>query len=145
MSGVEVTVKAGETSGSITITDVDTEYLNEITVSILEVPAGFIRGSRMTTIVTTYYIEDKIYSFDFDSADLLDRYIAKLSVEGTVSGSEFVFAEETVIPVTISGDGASLCSIEGEGANCKLIVAFDAPGVGEKTLLTKFAKVEVIG
>ena len=35
-------------------------------------------------------------------------------------------------------------SIEGEGANCKLIVAFDAPGVGEKTLLTKFAKVEVI-
>ena len=36
-------------------------------------------------------------------------------------------------------------SIEGEGANCKLIVAFDAPGVGEKTLLTKFAKVEVIG
>ena len=116
VSGVEVTVKAGETSGSITITDVDTEYLNEITVSILEVPAGFIRGSRMTTIVTTYYIEDKIYSFDFDSADLLDRYIAKLSVEGTVSGSEFVFAEETVIPVTISGDGASLCSIEGEGA-----------------------------
>ena len=116
VSGVEVTVKAGETSGSITITDVDTEYLNEITVSILEVPAGFIRGSRMTTIVTTYYIEDKIYSVDFDSADLLDRYIAKLSVEGTVSGSEFVFAEETVIPVTISGDGASLCSIEGEGA-----------------------------
>ena len=35
-------------------------------------------------------------------------------------------------------------SIEGEGANCKLIVAFDTPGIGEKTLLTKFAKVEVI-
>lgn len=116
VSGVEVAIKAGETSGSITITDVDTEYLNEITVSIPEVPAGYTRGSRMTTIVTTYYVEDKIYSFEYESADLLDKYIATLTVEGSVSGPKFVFAEETVIPVTISGEGASLCSVEGEGA-----------------------------
>lgn len=116
VSGVEVAIKAGESSGSITITDVDTEYLNEITVSIPEVPAGYTRGSRMTTIVTTYYVEDKIYSFDYESADLLDKYIATLTVDGSLSGSDFVFAEETVIPVTISGEGASLCSVEGEGA-----------------------------
>ena len=39
----------------------------------------------------------------------------------------------------------TILRVEGEGANCKLIVSFDTPGVGEKTLLTKFAKVEVIG
>lgn len=35
-------------------------------------------------------------------------------------------------------------SIEGEGANQKLTVRFDTPGVGEKTLLTKFAKLEAL-
>ncbi len=33
---------------------------------------------------------------------------------------------------------------EGEGANRKLLVRFDTPGVGEKTLLTKFAKLEAL-
>ncbi|MCM1531021.1 MAG: UvrD-helicase domain-containing protein [Bacteroides sp.] len=35
-------------------------------------------------------------------------------------------------------------SMEGEGANRKVTVKFDSPGVGEKTLLTKFAKLEKI-
>lgn len=34
---------------------------------------------------------------------------------------------------------------EGEGANRKLTVRFDTPGIGEKTLLTKFAKLDIIG
>ena len=35
-------------------------------------------------------------------------------------------------------------SIDDEGPNRKLVVVFDAPGVGEKVLLTKYAKVEII-
>lgn len=42
------------------------------------------------------------------------------------------------------GDGI-IMKVEGEGPNQKLTVRFDMPGVGEKTLLTKFARLEIIG
>lgn len=38
----------------------------------------------------------------------------------------------------------SVISTDGEGANGKVTVKFDTPGVGEKTLLTKFAKLELL-
>lgn len=38
----------------------------------------------------------------------------------------------------------TVTAIEGEGANGKLTVRFETPGVGEKTLLTKFAKLEIL-
>ena len=39
------------------------------------------------------------------------------------------------------GEGVIL-STEGEGANGKLKIRFDTPGIGIKTLLTQFAKLE---
>ena len=42
------------------------------------------------------------------------------------------------------GEGV-IVGAEGEGANRKLTVRFSAPGVGEKTLLTKFAKLDIVG
>lgn len=124
----EVTILAGETEGAVTVSDAvetgtgdGTEEAAaagediEIVISIPAAPQGYTLGTRSSTVVGYNSQEALIYSFEFESADLLDKYIATLTVEGAVSGSDFVFAEQTVIPVTISGDGASLCSIEGEG------------------------------
>lgn len=41
------------------------------------------------------------------------------------------------------GEGM-IVSAEGEGPNRKLTVRFSSPGVGEKTLLTKFAKLDIV-
>ncbi|MDE5608785.1 MAG: UvrD-helicase domain-containing protein [Bacteroidales bacterium] len=42
------------------------------------------------------------------------------------------------------GEGV-IVGAEGEGPNRKLTVRFSSPGVGEKTLLTKFAKLDIVG
>lgn len=124
----EVTILAGETEGAVTVSDAvetgtgdGTEEAAaagediEIVISIPAAPQGYTLGTRSSTVVGYNSQEALIYSFEFESADLLDKYIATLTVEGAVSGTSFAFAERTVIPATLSGDGASLCSIEGEG------------------------------
>ena len=124
----EVTILAGETEGAVTVSDAvetgtgdGTEEAAaagediEIVISIPAAPQGYTLGTRSSTVVGYNSQEALIYSFEFESADLLDKYIATLTVEGAVSGTSFVFAERTVIPATLSGDGASLCTAEGEG------------------------------
>ncbi len=124
----EVTILAGETEGAVTVSDAvetgtgdGTEEAAaagediEIVISIPAAPQGYTLGTRSSTVVGYNSQEALIYSFEFESADLLDKYIATLTVEGAVSGTSFAFAERTVIPATLLGDGASLCSIEGEG------------------------------
>lgn len=51
------------------------------------------------------------------------------------------FAPGTRVRHAKFGEGVILCA-EGAGANGKLKIRFDTPGVGEKTLLTQFAKLE---
>ena len=124
----EVTILAGETEGAVTVSDAvetgtgdGTEEAAaagediKIVISIPAAPQGYTLGTRSSTVVGYNSQEALIYSFEFESADLLDKYIATLTVEGAVSGTSFAFAERTVIPATLLGDGASLCSIEGEG------------------------------
>lgn len=63
---------------------------------------------------------------------------------GTTAGSSGKLIPGAKVQHAKFGTGTVL-GIEGDGPNQKLTVRFDMPGVGEKTLLSKFAKLEVIG
>lgn len=115
VSASSVTIQAGMTSGSVTVTDIAMAEGKEINISIAEVPEGYVSGSRVNAIVAFNSQETLIYSFECESGDLLDRYIVNLTVTGSTSGEEFAFQEKTTVPVSISGDGASLIGAETDG------------------------------
>ena len=52
VSSENIIIKAGETSGAITLTNNSLGSDDEIRISIKEVPAGYTPGSRSTTIVS---------------------------------------------------------------------------------------------
>ncbi len=115
VSATEITVPAGETSGTVRISDVSMTEGDEINVSISSVPEGYSVGSRANAIITYVAQEAVIYSFEYESGDLLDRYIVNIGLTGATSQEPYVFDTETVIPVSVSGEGATLINIENGG------------------------------
>ncbi len=131
VSSESIIIKAGETSGAITLTNNSLGSDDEIRISIKEVPAGYTPGSRSTTIVSPSSQQALIYSFQCESADVLDKYIATIELKGTVT-ENFTAAERLSIPATLSGEGASLVSCS-DGGNF-IVEAGESKGTMTLTL-----------
>lgn len=134
-----VTIKAGETTGSITLTannNLDPE--KSVVLTLKEISGGYTPGTNITAVVAIDAKEQLIYSFGAAQADVLDNYTIVLNLTGLISGKNFVASNDLEIPVAIDyGDNAStVCNFESD----KIIIE---KGNNYGTLKVKAGEVEV--
>ena len=109
-----VTIPAGETVGTVTISDIRISQDEQIVVSIASCPAGYAPGTKSVTIVTVDAEELLICSFASTSDNAIGSYRARIDVSGAVSGKDLSLNEDVVIPLTASGAAASYLNFGGE-------------------------------
>lgn len=110
VSATAVTIAAGQTSGSVTVTNtaLSSSSTAELTATVsFAVPAGYSAGGRSTAVLSIIPKETLVYSFRTEKADVLGSYRTRISMTGSVSGSSVSISEDVVIPLTVSGDAAS--------------------------------------
>ena len=105
VSADAVTIAAGMDTGHLEITDISLSEEKQIVLT-LEAPDGYATGLRARAVVSPVADEALIYTFETGTADLLESYVANVTVTGTVSGEEFKAKEDIEIPLTLLGDGA---------------------------------------
>jgi len=115
VSSSDITIAAGETSGYITLTNKDLGAEDEVKITFASLPAGYESTSKNFTIVNLDSQEGIIYSFEYESGDVLDKFIATIKVSGTDSGTQFAAEEKIAVPATLSGEGASLLEMSDNG------------------------------
>ena len=109
-----VTIPAGETVGTVTISDIKISQDEQIAVGIGRCPAGYAPGTKSVTIVTVDAEELLICSFASTSDNAIGSYRARIDVSGAVSGKNLSLNEDVVIPLTASGAAASYLNFGGE-------------------------------
>ncbi len=106
VSSESVTIKAGETVGYFTLTNVSMTEDKQLAISF-EHPAGYSYGLRLLAIVAPDTQEGLVYNFFTTKTYADESVVATINVKGSVSGSDVVTSEDIYIPLTLSGDGAS--------------------------------------
>ncbi|MGM9757580.1 MAG: hypothetical protein ACI3ZM_05450 [Candidatus Cryptobacteroides sp.] len=109
-----VTIPAGETTGTVTISDIRISQEEQIVVGIVSCPAGYTPGAKSVTIVTVDAEELLVCSFATTSDNAIGSYRARIDVSGAVSGKDLSLNEDVVIPLTASGAAASYLNFGGE-------------------------------
>ena len=109
-----VTTPAGETVGTVTISDIRISQDEQIAVGIGRCPAGYAPGTKSVTIVTVDAEELLVCSFASTSDNAIGSYRARIDVSGAVSGKDLSLNEDVVIPLTASGAAASYLNFGGE-------------------------------
>ena len=109
-----VTIPAGETTGTVTISDIKISQEEQIVVGIASCPSGYTIGAKSVTIVTVDAEELLICSFTSTSDNAIGSYRARIDVSGAVSGKDLSLNEDVVIPLTASGAAASYLNFGGE-------------------------------
>ena len=109
-----VTIPAGETVGTVTISDIRISQDEQIAVGIGRCPAGYAPGTKSVTIVTVDAEELLICSFASTSDNAIGSYRARIDVSGAVSDKDLSLNEDVVIPLTASGAAASYLNFGGE-------------------------------
>lgn len=109
-----VTIPAGETTGTVTISDIRISQEEQIVVGIVSCPAGYTPGAKCVTIVTVDAEELLVCSFATTSDNAIGSYRARIDVSGAVSGKDLSLNEDVVIPLSASGAAASCLNFGGE-------------------------------
>lgn len=109
-----VTIPAGETTGTVTISDIKISQEEQIVVGIASCPSGYTIGAKSVTIVTVDAEELLICSFTSTTDNAIGSYRARIDVSGAVSGKDLSLNEDVVIPLTVSGTAASYLNFGGE-------------------------------
>lgn len=109
-----VTIPAGETTGTVTISDIRISQEEQIVVGIVSCPSGYTPGAKSVTIVTVDAEELLVCSFASTSDNAIGSYRARIDVSGAVSGKDLSLNEDVVIPLTASGAAASYLNFGGE-------------------------------
>lgn len=109
-----VTIPAGETTGTVTISDIRISQEEQIVVGIVSCPSGYTPGAKSVTIVTVDAEELLVCSFATTSDNAIGSYRARIDVSGAVSGNDLSLNEDVVIPLTASGAAASYLNFGGE-------------------------------
>ena len=109
-----VTIPAGETTGTVTISDIKISQEEQIVVGIASCPSGYTIGAKSVTIVTVDAEELLICSFTSTTDNAIGSYRARIDVSGAVSGKDLSLNEDVVIPLTVSGAAASYLNFGGE-------------------------------
>ncbi|MGM9739035.1 MAG: hypothetical protein ACI3ZP_00365 [Candidatus Cryptobacteroides sp.] len=109
-----VTIPAGETSGTVTISDIKISQEEQIVIGIASLPSGYTLGAKSVTIVTVDAEELLICSFTSTADNAIGSYRARIDVSGAVSGKDLSLNEDVIIPLTVSGAAASYLNFGGE-------------------------------
>ena len=117
-----VTIEAGKTAGAITIKNISLSEKKQISVSFA-VPEGYAAGTKKTAVVAPDSQEALVYSFQMARGYALESFVTTIKVTGTVSGTDFKAAEDITIPLSLTGEGASVLQFVEEGADTKSIAA----------------------
>ena len=131
-----VTIPAGETVGTVTISDIRISQEEQIVVGIVSCPAGYTPGAKSVTIVTVDAEELLVCSFATTSDNAIGSYRARIDVSGAVSGKGLSLNEDVVIPLTASGAAASYLNFGGEPH--ALLKAGDKVAIAEFSLKPGF-------
>lgn len=131
-----VTIPAGETVGTVTISDIRISQDEQIAVGIGRCPAGYAPGTKSVTIVTVDAEELLICSFASTSDNAIGSYRARIDVSGAVSDKDLSLNEDVVIPLTASGAAASYLNFGGEPH--ALLKAGDKVAIAEFSLKPGF-------
>lgn len=144
-SAESVVIKAGESSGSVTITNVSLSEEKQVSLGFT-VPEGYSMGTKIVAVIAPSSQEALVYSFDMTKFDALEGCLATVNVVGTLTGKDFKAEEDIYVPLAVSGEGASMLSFTDEGTTSTSSVSAK-PGVfalihaGESKGVAKF-KVE---
>ena len=117
-----VTIEAGKTAGAITVKNISLSEKKQISVSFA-VPEGYAAGTKKTAVVAPDSQEALVYSFQMARGYALESFVTTITVTGTVSGKDFKAAEDITIPLSLTGEGASVLQFVEEGADTKSIAA----------------------
>lgn len=117
-----VTIEAGKTAGAITVKNISLSEKKQISVSFA-VPEGYAAGTKKTAVVAPDSQEALIYSFQMARGYALESFVTTIKVTGTVSGTDFKAAEDVIIPLSLTGEGASVLQFVEEGADTRSIAA----------------------
>jgi hypothetical protein len=105
LSGVPVTVKAGQTTGTFSVKNLGLTEEKQLKLSIVA-PSGYEAGAKEITVITPDPEETLVYSFKATKAEVLGSYIAQMTVTGVESGEDLSLGNDVVIPMSITGDAA---------------------------------------
>ncbi|MGM9737961.1 MAG: hypothetical protein ACI3ZT_06065 [Candidatus Cryptobacteroides sp.] len=105
VSSKSVSIAAGETEGFITVSNISLSTEKQLSLSF-SAPAGYKLGAKNVAVVAADPAEALVYSFAYESADILEGYVARINVTGAVSGKDVVTSEDIAIPISVSGEGA---------------------------------------
>lgn len=105
LTGVPVTIKAGETSGTFSVKNLNLTQASPLNLGI-ECPSGYDLGTKFVTIVAPDPEETLVYSFELTKADVLGSYVAKIKVTGVTSGDKLSLNDDVIIPLKITGEAA---------------------------------------
>ena len=117
-----VTIEAGKTAGAITVKNISLSEKKQISVSFA-VPEGYAAGTKKTAVVAPDSQEALVYSFQMARGYALESFVTTIKVTGTVSGTDFKAAEDITIPLSLTGEGASVLQFVEEGADTRSIAA----------------------
>ena len=102
-----VTIEAGEAAGAITIKNISLTEEKNVSISFT-VPKGCEVGTKKVAVVSPDTQEALVYSFQMARGYALESFITTIEVVGTVSGKDFTAAEDIIIPLSLTGEGASV-------------------------------------
>lgn len=113
-SAESVVIKAGESSGSVTITNVSLSEEKQVSLGFT-VPEGYSMGTKIVAVIAPSSQEALVYSFNMTKFDALEGCLATVNVVGTLTGKDFKADEDIYVPLAVSGEGASKLSFTVEG------------------------------
>lgn len=102
-----VTIEAGEAAGAITIKNISLTEEKNVSISFT-VPEGYAAGTKKVAVVSPDTQEALVYSFQMARGYALESFVTTIEVVGTVSGKDFNAAEDIIIPLSLTGEGASV-------------------------------------
>lgn len=107
VSANSVVIPAGQAKGSVTITPLNNFEEGKSIIISMKVPTGYQLGKNATATVAVDAKEMIMYSFDVAQANVVDRYVVKLNLSGSETGTDWVATADMEIPYTAT-EGAPL-------------------------------------
>lgn len=153
VSATSVVIPAGSTKASVVVSPLDNYEAGRSIIVSMILPAGYEFGKNSTATVAVDAKEDLQYSFAVAQANVVDRYVVKLELSGSVSGSDWVATADLEIPYTVSSEvgdalvladdmfvvkkGSNVATLvvnagEIEGDPVEFVLAVDAENAGER-------------
>ncbi len=106
VSEESVIIKAGQNTGSITVSDISLSTEKSLSVTLSAAPEGYQLGTKTVAFVTVDNQEALLFSFETPENVILESYISTLTISGTRT-NDFKPETDITIPLKISGAGAA--------------------------------------